>query len=89
MKTELGPDETELIGSGRLGDQMGLRIEQLMNGYLERVAAVNGGWDILFRDPHDGRLWELTHPQSYIHGGGPRSLKTVSELFARKKYRIP
>ena len=88
MDTQLGPDETELTASCNANDEVGLRIERLIHGFLERVAAANGGWDILFRDPHDRRLWELTHPRSYMHGGGPRSLKTVGESFAREKYRI-
>ncbi len=88
MEMQLGPEEEELVGSGIVGDEVGQRIGRLINGYLERLASANGGWDVLFRDPHDGRLWELTFPLSEMHGGGPRILRHVADSVAREKYKL-
>ena len=72
---ELQPDETDLVGQwvntgGRIqGDSDCLRIEWLISERLNRVVADGSGWDVLYRDPRDGRLWELTYPNSEMHGG--------------------
>jgi hypothetical protein len=31
-------------------------------------------------------LWELTYPQSYLHGGGPPALYKIDENEAHKKF---
>ena len=49
-------------------------------------ACVSAGWETLYRDPRDGRLWELTYPQSEMHGGGPRRLHVLSRDEAAAKY---
>ena len=46
------------------------------------------GWDVLFRDPTDGRLWELIYPQSEPHGGGPPQLRCLTADEARQKYGV-
>jgi hypothetical protein len=40
----------------------------------------------LYRDPVTGRLWELTWPQSDLHGGGPPRLRLVQADEVRPKY---
>jgi hypothetical protein len=78
----LKPEETELIGDWVLHDgRMVLdateqRIDLLISQHLEKVAVSpeSGGWDVLYRDPIDGRYWELTYPKGEMHGGGPRRL---------------
>jgi hypothetical protein len=90
----LGPDETDLVGkwvkdgNGVVGDEVELRIGELIAHELKKIAVNpdSGGWEVLFRDPHDGRYWELTYPQSQIHGGGPRRLTTLSPAAAFEKY---
>ena len=62
------------------------RIYNLTQNYLEKV--FDAGWEILFRDPVDGRLWELTFPKGDMHGGGPRRLSYISNEEANKKYKI-
>jgi hypothetical protein len=44
--------------------------------------------DQLYRDPRDGRFWELTFPQGSLHGGGPRRLEWVDASVAREKYGV-
>ncbi len=92
MSSSLLPSETELIGSwifdGKrvepdLNEQ---RIEWLTANSLERIARDPSGWALLFRDPQDGRFWELTRPHSELQGGGPLKLSNINEVEARVKY---
>lgn len=46
----------------------------ILLGELERLSSTDGGWRQLLRHPSDGALWELSYPQSDMHGGGPRLL---------------
>jgi hypothetical protein len=88
----LSEDDTELVGrwtpkDGRLvADQTCRRIEWLIEHRLERVASTADGWDVLFRDRHDGRFWERTFPQSEMHGGGPPLLRLLTPHLALLKY---
>jgi len=92
----LQPHENELIGqlvesNGRIdGDEVCDRIDWLVTHVLNKIAfsPESGGWDTLFRDPTDGRLWERTYPQSHMHGGGPPALFRMTPEQARKKYGI-
>jgi hypothetical protein len=61
-------------------------IEWLTRQKLERIANDWSGWNTLYRDPRDGRLWELTYPQGEMHGGGPRRLHVLSRDEAAAKY---
>ena len=91
---ELQPNETVLTGDwltegGRIvADDVCGRIEWLVESRLERLAADASGWDTLYRDPRDGRLWERTYPRSEMHGGGPPQLRVISPDAAAAKYRI-
>ncbi len=83
---DLQPQETELRGSFlregcRIrGDTVCARIEWLRTERLERVAVSETGWDTLYRDPRDGRLWELRTD------GGPPTLRLFDPSSARGKY---
>ena len=59
-----------------------------MSFRLTLVGVAEGGWRQLYRDPRDGRLWELTFPQGSLHGGGPRRLAVVDEAEAREGFGI-
>jgi hypothetical protein len=91
---KLTSEETELVGkwvggTGQLrGDTTCERIQWLTSSHLRKVAVSKqwGAWEILFRDPDDGRYWEQTYPQSELHGGGPPALKCVSQEQASAKY---
>lgn len=89
----LQPGETRLDGqweirSGRpVKDSTCERIEALIQN-LERVGVDESGWDTLYRDPLDGRYWELTYLHSEMHGGGPPSLLQVPNELLASKYRI-
>ena len=87
----LGPHERQLQGvlsEGIVGapDAVEARIRWLVSHRLRVVASSADGWDWLFRDPHDGRLWEQTFPLGSLHGSGPRRLAVIAEEQARAKY---
>lgn len=63
------------------------RIEALIRTHLKELGRDSSGWDTLYRDPNDGRLWEHCHPTSNLHGGGPPELKCLSAEEVALKYR--
>jgi hypothetical protein len=73
---------------GVVADETCQRIERLVEAVLERITADATGWDILFRDPADGRFWELYYPHSEMHGGGPPSLRHLTSEQVGAKYRV-
>lgn len=90
----IGADETEIRGGfmsvrGEIvEDDSCRRIAELIDGYLEMVGHDESGWDTLYRDPTDGRYWELTYPESEMHGGGPPLLRNIGPADLREKYGI-
>ena len=95
MPNDLGPDESELEGhwisrDGRVvGDEACERVEWLTKHRLQELARDASGWETLFIDPRDGRLWERTYRTGEWHGGGPPSLQLIVKAAALKKYRLP
>jgi immunity protein 27 of polymorphic toxin system len=90
--SRLAANETSLFGAWKekrdriVADPTCERIEWLVGNHLVQLGADASGWDELYRDPDDGRLWELTWPQSEVHGGGPPRLTCVATEMARAKY---
>jgi Immunity protein 27 len=88
------PDEVELVGrwvfeNGKVvADDTAKRIDVLVRDWLESVSQACGGWERLLRDPSDGRFWEITYPMSEMQGGGPPTLRVISDNVACSKYRI-
>lgn len=91
---DLLKEETELRGSwitrdgGIVADEICRRIDLLLANRLEKIRTDSSGWNLLLRDPLDGRYWERTYPQSEMHGGGPPMLKVVSLEQAQSKYGV-
>lgn len=91
---KLSPDEVLLDGTwervdGQVrGDTVTQRIRALVKSALTKVGTDASGWDTLYRDPQDGRYWELTYPHGHMHGGGPPRLAAMSREEARKKYGV-
>lgn len=89
---KLSPRETELNGSWIIqdgdvvADKVCIRISTLTKKYLQQVGTDQSGWDQLYLDPEDGRLWELLYLQSELEGGGPPTLRVVSLEGAKAKY---
>jgi hypothetical protein len=84
--------ETEIRGAwvfvgGKMeADANAQRIADLVRKYLREVGRDPSGWDALYVDPGDGRLWELVYLESDSHGGGPPVLRNLSMSVARAKY---
>lgn len=90
---DLASDEVVVQGALSLGitgaaDATESRIRWLVAHRLVALGHAEGGWDWLFRDPRDGRLWELTFPLGSLHGPGPRRLAVVDAARAGEKYDI-
>lgn len=89
---EIKPDETVFRGrwidanSKLQPDATCERIDELVRTHLEAIKSDSSGWDMLYRDPTDGRLWELTYPESSVEGGGPPLLQCISRESALEKY---
>jgi len=85
--------ETDLIGKWRVSgsvvekDQTSRRIETLVRDHLRLLGSDSSGWDTLYVDTADGRLWELTYPQSDVEGGGPPRLTCVERNQVVTKYK--
>jgi hypothetical protein len=77
-----------MIDGKMTADDTSVRIDWLVKHVLTEIATDFSGWDVLYQDPKDGRYWELTYPQSEMHGGGPPRLRYMPEEEARKKYGI-
>jgi len=90
--SSLQPSERELTGrwlsrDGRLvADDTCERINDLVQSHLRLLGRDGSGWDALYSDPVDGRLWELIYPQSELHGGGPPQLRCLTREEAEMKY---
>ncbi|KXK34907.1 MULTISPECIES: Imm27 family immunity protein [Nitrosomonas] len=88
------PAETKIVGkwileNGKLvADAVTKRIDYLTNNKLVEVGRSDDGWSVLYFDKADERYWELSYPESELHGGGAPSLETVSQDAAIKKYKI-
>jgi immunity protein 27 of polymorphic toxin system len=94
MTEPLRATETELIGAwtstvdGVVRDKTSERIDDLTRNLLVRVAESPDGWSTLFRDPQDGRYWEMTYPESSQHGGGPPRLASIDTEDAESRYGL-
>ena len=92
VQVKLSDHETDLVGAWQIkrekiiGDPTCERIEWLISNHLVQLGADSSGWDELYRDPDDGRLWEPTWPQSEMHGGCPPRLTCIAVDAARAKY---
>jgi hypothetical protein len=93
---ELAPEEVDLRGDwivqkdrSVVGDANQQRIKWLTSQKLERIANDSSGWDTLYRDPRDGRLWELTYTRSEMHGGGHVVCMFFHEMRPRPSIHTP
>ena len=75
-------------GKQLVGDETCRKIDLFLTT-LSRIASRDGGWTSLNRDPKDGSFWELTYPQSGMHGGGPPRLESYSSDAPRNYTSYP
>jgi hypothetical protein len=90
----LRPEETLLqgywldLGSSVTPDASWERISRLTEEYLELLATGEGGREKLYRDPADGRLWELA-PVAPEMPASPPLLTVIAPERADEKYGRP
>lgn len=87
------PEETELqgywldMGSAVAPDSNWERIDSLTGEYLVHVAKGSDGREKLYRDPADGRLWELVPVEPNLPAGPPL-LRVIERSRAEEKYGV-
>jgi hypothetical protein len=54
-----------------------LAINEMLATKLEEVRTDVTNWIVIFRHRDTNQLWELSYPQSELHGGGPRRLRLI------------
>ena len=69
-----------------VADDVCKRIFALTESHLVKLGSDASGWDVVYRDPNDGRFWELIYPQSELFGGGPPQLRCLTTEEAEQKY---
>jgi hypothetical protein len=74
----LFPGETEVTDQVQIG--------WLIATGLRRVAT--GNLKALYRDPVDGRFWEITYSHSEWYGSGPARLAVVRAADAKAQYHL-
>jgi len=85
---ELLPSENKIVGSwvkqGKevISDEACNRIKWLIKNSFSEIAILN--WQAIYKDNSDGRYWLLDYPQSHLHGGGPPSIKCISNETVNK-----
>lgn len=67
-------------------DEVALEIERRLRDELIKIASSTDGWSSLLIDDSKNEYWELTYPQSEMHGGGPKTLSPISRGCAGSKY---
>ncbi|WP_299528982.1 Imm27 family immunity protein [Ulvibacterium sp.] len=48
-------------------------IESMIENDLVKIGTSEDGWTIKYKGS-DGTTWELSYPESHLHGGGPPKL---------------
>ena len=86
-ETTLQGDSVDL-GTRIVPDEVNVRISYLVRARLQSVATAEGGWLHLFRDPADGRYWELSYPEGQEDRTGPRRLAVIEPAVATGKYQL-
>ncbi len=69
-----------------VADEACQRIDWLVSKVLKFIGTDESGWDRLYQDISDGRYWLLYYPSGELHGGGPPSLRALSQADDRKIY---
>lgn len=61
-------------------------IEHLISSHFVKVGDRENGWTTLYKEPVEQSYWELTYPDSELHGGGPPKLTKHSVEEVLEKY---
>jgi hypothetical protein len=72
-------------GQRVIADEACDEITSLLSKLLP-CGSTEDGWTRFYRDAETGVFWELTYPQSGLHGGGPPRLESHSLDELRRKH---
>lgn len=92
--SEIHADEVEIRGlwfadGGRMtSDDACKRVQRLTAEYLQEVARAKRGWEKLYRDPVDGRYWEISYPFGGGQAAGPATLRCVELAAVQERYGL-
>jgi len=75
-------------GNEIIADDVCKRIEWLISEVLEEIGVDATGWKTLYQDPKDDRKWVLYYTQSETYGGGPPTLKVISDEEIQDRYKV-
>jgi hypothetical protein len=53
-------------------------IESMIKNDLKEIEVSEDGWTKRYQE-RNGSIWELTYPESHLHGGGPPKLTRIKE----------
>jgi hypothetical protein len=53
-------------------------IEKMLQNELKELESIQDSWTKIYEE-QNGTLWELTYPESHLHGGGPPKLKRLKK----------
>lgn len=82
----------ELVGrwlerDGRVvRDEACEEIERLTSKVWDELARREAGWTTLYRDPATGAYWERSYPSSHLPGGGPPTVRKLSDEEVVERY---
>ena len=94
MNKKPNDSETSLVGSwieekgSVIQDSVCERIQWLTDCYFKQISVDGDNWSALYKNPDDNSYWELTYPQSHMHGGGPPILECISKVNAYERYKM-
>ena len=54
-------------------------IDGMLAKKLDKIKVDPINWIVIFRHRDTNQLWELSYPQSELHGGGPRRLRLLGD----------
>ncbi len=76
------------LGSRMEKDVAWQRIEWLVAEHFERLASADSGLESLYRDPTDGRLWELFPVRPELGEKSPLQLAVIDPQVAAERFEI-
>jgi hypothetical protein len=94
INRKLTSEEKKLLGGkvskngNPMDDTTSMRITWLIHNNLKKITQDPSGWFVLYQDANDNRYWELSYPQSELHGGGMPMLTNISSEDAHSKYHL-
>jgi hypothetical protein len=78
-----------MIGDKIVEDESCQRIEYLTKHVLIKIGVSKSGWEKLYYDKSTKSYWELSYPDSHMHGGGPPQLALKDDFETLKeKYNL-